>query len=268
MSKYKFCLLSIATDRYLEYWQSMIKSAGLHVDLQSLQVLLFTDKPEDISSEIHELLKGSLVTRKISHEPWPMPTLKRFEYIVDNSEAIEAANVLYVDADMLVQDDINFDYLLEILEQNELAFVEHPGYFRPNGIEFYSFYIRNPVRLLKDLVLRFRKGALGSWETNKDSSAYVERKNRKVYFCGGLWLGTTDAILQMAQQLSNEINKDLKGNKVAIFHDESHLNRYAIDKNPAKLSPRYCFDPTYAQLKSLSPIVVAVDKHQGTPWLR
>jgi len=268
VSKYKFCVLSIATDRYLDYWQDMILSATQNADFKDLQVLLFTDKPENISKEIRNLFPDNLVTVKISHEPWPFPTLKRFEYIVKNSEQIKALNVLYIDADMIFQDYFDFNHFTQILEKEELLLVKHPGYFRPRGYERLHFYFTNPLQFLRDFLLILKHGSLGSWEKNPKSSAYVERKFRKVYFCGGIWMGQRNAVLEMSQQLSRNINSDLQESVIAIFHDESHLNRYAVDKNHATLDPSYCFEPTYPQLSSLNPVIIAVNKNEGGEWIR
>lgn len=268
VSKYKFCVLSIATDRYLDYWQNMILSAIQNANFKDVQVLLFTDKPENISKEIREFFQDNLVTVKISHEPWPFPTLKRFEYIVNNSEKINALNVLYLDADMFFQDYFDFDHFTQILEKEKLILVQHPGYFRPRGYERLHFYFTNPLQFLRDFLLILKHGSLGSWEKNPNSSAYVERKFRKVYFCGGIWMGQRNAVLEMSQQLSRNINSDLQESVIAIFHDESHLNRYAVDKNHATLDPSYCFEPTYSQLSSLNPVIIAVNKNEGAEWIR
>jgi hypothetical protein len=266
--KYKFCVLSIATDRYLDYWQNMILSATQNADFKDVQVLLFTDKPENISKEIRNFFQENLVTVKISHEPWPFPTLKRFEYIVENSEQINALNVLYIDADMLFHDYFDFSHFTQILEREELILVQHPGYYRPRGYKRLRFYLTNPLQFLRDFLLILKHGSLGSWETNVDSSAFVERSHRKVYFCGGIWMGQTRVILEMSEQLSRNINSDLQENVIAIFHDESHLNRYAVEKNPTKLNPSYCFESTYSQLSTLNPVIIAVNKHEGGEWIR
>ena len=246
----------------------MILSATQNADFKDVQVLLFTDKPENISKEIKNFFQDNLITVKISHEPWPFPTLKRFEYIVKNSEQIKASNVLYIDADMVFQNYFDFNHFAQILEKEELILVQHPGYFRPRGYKKLRFYLIDPLQFLRDYLLILKHGSLGSWETNIDSSAFVKRNHRKVYFCGGIWMGQRRAVLEMSQLLSQNINSDLQDNMIAIFHDESHLNRYAIEKNPAKLDPSYCFEPTYAQLSSLSPVITAVNKHEGGEWIR
>jgi histo-blood group ABO system transferase len=42
--------------------------------------------------------------------------------------------------------------------------------------------------------------------------------------------------------ISKNIKIDFEKNFIAVWHDESHLNRYMIDNTPTKiLTPSYCY---------------------------
>ena len=46
----------------------------------------------------------------------------------------------------------------------------------------------------------------------------------------------------MAECIKKNIDIDLNNNIIAVWHDESHLNRYFIDNKPEiELSPSYCY---------------------------
>jgi histo-blood group ABO system transferase len=67
----------------------------------------------------------------------------------------------------------------------------------------------------------------------------------------------------MAHYMQENIKADLAKNIIAIWHDESHLNRYFIDNKPTKiLSPSYCYPESW-QL-SYPKRLLALDKnHQN-----
>jgi histo-blood group ABO system transferase len=46
----------------------------------------------------------------------------------------------------------------------------------------------------------------------------------------------------MAEVLANRVTKDLVRGVIALWHDESQMNRYLIDNPPTlSLTPSYCF---------------------------
>ena len=65
----------------------------------------------------------------------------------------------------------------------------------------------------------------------------------------------------MVGQLATNVNRDLHKNHIAVWHDESHLNRYFIDHPPKTLSPSYSYPE---RLKLPFPkIILALDKNHG-----
>lgn len=84
----------------------------------------------------------------------------------------------------------------------------------------------------------------GSPEHREQSQAYLS--GNRFYYCGGFNGGNTHAYLDMAQTIVNAIDYDLRQGIVAVWHDESHMNRYLHHNPPAKvLSPSYCFPEGY-----------------------
>ena len=46
----------------------------------------------------------------------------------------------------------------------------------------------------------------------------------------------------MAEVLADRVTKDLENDVIALWHDESQMNRYLIDNPPTlSLTPSYCF---------------------------
>jgi hypothetical protein len=59
---------------------------------------------------------------------------------------------------------------------------------------------------------------------------------------GAFFGGRTSIFLSIAERCSEAIDDDLKRGIVAVWHDESHLNRYYCDHPPdLVLPPNYCY---------------------------
>jgi histo-blood group ABO system transferase len=70
----------------------------------------------------------------------------------------------------------------------------------------------------------------------------VRRREGAHYFAGGFYGGKKDQFLRLIETTSANINKDLAHDFIALWHDESHLNRYFIDQRPTiALDPSYCY---------------------------
>ena len=82
----------------------------------------------------------------------------------------------------------------------------------------------------------------GSYETNRNSVACVFENEGKYYFAGGFYGGSRKEFIQLLETTCSQIAKDFTKNIIAVWHDESHLNRYFIDNEPTLiLSPSYCY---------------------------
>jgi hypothetical protein len=141
---------------------------------------------------------------------FPNATLLRYHLISGVRDSLlKYENIFYCDADMLFAAPITED---EILSSGITA-TEHPG------------YLDHPER--------------ANYESNPVSTAYL--KQARTYFCGGFNGGTSAAYLEMAKTIREGVEADFKHGIVALWHDESHLNRYCYDNPPARiLSPAFC----------------------------
>jgi hypothetical protein len=166
---------------------------------------------------------------------------------------------MYLDADMLVNDVVTLSSLIDV-RKDEMVLVRHPGFWRPRWIDYPTFYLAHSVLIVKDLVMRIRIGGIGAWETNNRSTAFVGRKYRKFYYCGGIWMGKKDAVLNFARLSYENISKDFGNDIVAIWHDESHLNRWASENVFREHDPTYCFAEGYRNLNNLKGKITAVEK--------
>jgi hypothetical protein len=58
--------------------------------------------------------------------------------------------------------------------------------------------------------------------------------------------------------LKNNVDIDSENNIVALWHDESHLNKYILDRNDLTiLSPAYCYPENIFDYRKLDEIIIS-----------
>ena len=166
-----------------------------------------------------------------------MPTLKRYNYFVKEKEFISQFDYcFYFDVDMGLVDKVGDEVL------SDLVATMHP---------YQSFYPKEQR----------------SYDRNSQSLAYVPvGEEGEYYYAGGFNGGSTKRFLEMAEVLADRVNKDLERGVIALWHDESQMNRYLIDNPPTlSLTPSYCFaeemmgNPEYPY----EPKIIALKKNHS-----
>lgn len=160
---------------------------------------------------------------------WPYDTMMRYHVYYANKELFEGQDYIFaIDADMLFVDEVGNEIL------SDHTAVIHPGY---------------PYRR-------------GTYETNPQSRAYVGPEGR-YYYCGGVYGGSHDRFFDICKTNMDNIDDDLSRGLIAIWHDESHWNRYCIDHEPTViLSPSYCC-PDSERGRDPRPRILALTKNHA-----
>jgi len=216
-------LLVIATNKYTSFLKDLLESADRYfLPNQEVEYFIFTTN-DFIDVESHR--KINLI--KVSHKEWPWMTLGRYKIFSENRDRLSDMDyVYYCDADMRFCDVVGDEIL------SDRVATTHPGFC----------------------------GGRGTPETNPDSLACVYNSEAMQYFAGGFNGGSTEEYLKMAHELSVNIEKDLEKDIIAIWHDESHMNRYFIDNPPTKLlDPGYCYGESLKP--PFLPRLIALDKN-------
>lgn len=194
-------VLYICTGRYVRFWRDFYLSASRMLFREAatrVEYFVFTDSAElpfDHLPEVHRI--------PIAQQPWPDATLLRYHFFVDAQPLISGCDYLYFcNANARFVRDVAADILPR--PQRPLVLVQHPGYLDSDIAEMP--YCRDSA-----------------------STACVALREGEYYFMGGINGGRTDRFLQMAIELKRQIDQDRAQGVLATWHDESHLNRYAID---------------------------------------
>jgi len=254
-------VISIATNGYSKYWKNLIISADKNLPLDAnVSFHLFTDEVEGCQEFSLRFPNRKFNFYKIESLGWPEATLHRYRIYSEHRELLAEDILMHLDSDMLVEQN----FLKVIFSRSLTAgmgLVLHPGYFRPNGWRKYSYYLSNKSALFRDIRLSMRIGGLGAWEVREESQAYVARKHRKKYFCGGIWFGERTAFLSLIQKLETQERIDSARGITALWHDESHLNKWATEHKFSNYSPSLCFEKSYNNLVGIENIITAVNKN-------
>jgi hypothetical protein len=230
----------------------------------ALKIYLFTDEPQEALSFAQSLERFEVVAISIPSYGWPEATLLRYSIMTQLRGLCSPEEVLvYIDSDMEAVSDIGCELFVDSSNQG-ISLVQHPGYFRPSSFRLATLYLSHPLLFLTDLVLRTANGAIGTWEKNRRSKAFVQRKARKNYFCGGIWWGLAEQILALCDELAERVDQDTKDGIMASWHDESHLNWWASKSPHLVQPPNYCYSYAFPALSQIQPTIVAVEKSLTT----
>lgn len=162
---------------------------------------------------------------------WPFDTMYRFKLFLRIKEVLEEFNyVYYINANAVIVSKVG-----EEIFPTPFLFIacQHPCYYNKNSEDF--IYERNPA-----------------------SSAYIELGHGKHYVMGAFIGGESNAFIQMCIQLNNNIDIDYRKGIIAIWHDESHYNKYLLSNSYKLLSPSYVY-PEEMSIPFV-PMVILRDK--------
>ena len=211
----KIAAINIATGPYINLFERSKECISENFfPTHDVDLFLFTDSDKEFTDDRLNIKKYY-----IKRKGFPGDTLFRYHYFLKaENELLQYDYIYYIDVDMNVIGTVDDEAL------GDLVATYHPGFYKRSGATF---------------------------ESRKESTAYVPRSPNATYFCGGFQGGTPERYLSASREISNNINIDGKNKIVAIWHDESHWNAY-LKKNPPTLilDPSYCYpEERYPWLK-------------------
>ncbi len=207
----KIGILYICTGNYTVFWDDFYLSCQeKFFPNEERYYFVFTD------GQINTFDNSNI---KIIYQPklgWPFDTLKRFNMFLSIEEELQKLDYLFFfNANIIVNKPIGEEILP--LPEEELVVARHPSYFNESNPDKYS-YDRNPASL-----------------------AYIPLGQGHEYVQGAFNGGRADKFLKMVRLLNENTEKDLANNIIALWHDESHLNKYILDKKVKVLHTGYIY---------------------------
>jgi len=233
--KTKIGILYICTGEYSIFWHNFYESTNQYL-LTSYQkhFFVFTD---DISIKSNKNV--TIIYKQC--KGFPLDSLYRYQYFLENKELLlQQDYIFFFNANIQFIQEVGSEILPNIQTHNGLVAVLHAGYVNKNSF-FFPF------------------------ERNINSKAYIPFKiNRHYkYYLGGINGGSSTEFLKLAESINNWIISDSKNGIVAVFHDESHFNKYIQDLNIKVLDTNYGLPEGWNG--NYKPKILILDKSKINP---
>ncbi|XP_063000562.1 globoside alpha-1,3-N-acetylgalactosaminyltransferase 1 isoform X2 [Elgaria multicarinata webbii] len=223
-----------AVGKYTQFAGHFLESAERYfMTGYRVNYYIFTDNPQAIPA-VH-LQPGrtlSLVLmRKRTH--WQEISMRRMEAInrhISETAHREVDYLFCLDVDLLFHNPWGPETL------GEMVAVLHPGYYKAPRTKF-------------------------PYERRRESAAYISSDEGDFYYAGGAFGGLVKRVYVFTWACHMTILADKANEIMAVWQEESHLNRHFLSHKPSKvLSPEYLWDgsktsPPEVRLIKMSAIV-------------
>ena len=233
----KIAYIFTATGKYSRFIDGVVISGTQNFfPKESVDFIVFTDDTSYI--EKYPNLRV-VYQEKLG---WPYDTLMRFHLMDNIKDTLDYDYIFFGNANMSFYSEVSYEMLPE-KDSNGLVGSAHPMQ-NQQPKEYFSY------------------------ERSEESLAYVPVGDGECYYQGCFFGGEHDAFLKMVADLKKNTQTDLDNNVIAVWHDESHMNRYFIDNKPKTLHSGYAY-PESVHIE-FEPKIVQLDKHRfgGHDFLR
>ncbi|XP_029282266.1 N-acetyllactosaminide alpha-1,3-galactosyltransferase-like [Cottoperca gobio] len=205
-----------AVGRYLDaYLKTFLTSAEKHLML-GLQVTyyVFTDLPENVTNIKLAPNRNLKVIKVEKHGRWQDISMMRMKTI---SDAIESE----------IRHHCRYVFCFDVDQ-------EFKG-------RFGSEALGDSVALLHAWFYKLPNNTF-TYDRNPKSKAFMQAGD--YYYHAAIFGGLSENVKNLTDYCYSSIMEDKLNNVEALWHDESHLNKYFWLHKPSRLlSPEYCWDP-------------------------
>lgn len=206
----KIAILYICTGKYDIFWPDFYNTCEtFFLREHEKHFFVFTDSTaiKEATNRIHLVEQKKL--------GWPYDTLMRFHMFKGIEDELKKFDFLmFFNANAYFVDTVGDEYLPTLDEG--LLLQRHPGYYNKNKLRF-------------------------PYERRRQSTAYIPYWRGKYYVFGAMSGGYSEPYLSMVSTLCRNTDIDRENGIVALWHDESQLNRYALDARYKLLHPGYMY---------------------------
>lgn len=197
-------ILYICTGHYDIFWDGFYTSCEENFYPEhKKEYFVFSDSPKMhalASDKIHVLWQNSA--------GWPYNTLMRYQWFCTVQDKLKGFDAIYFC-------NANMRFLMPISDEH----IPYPSKEAPLVLAVHTQNYEDTL------------GTHFFPERNPASAAYIKEGTPIRAYAGGFWGGTAEAVLSMCKTLRDRVNDDLSRGIIAVWHDQSHLEKYATE-NP------------------------------------
>lgn len=209
-------LTVFAIKKYVVFLKLFLETAEQHFMVgHKVIYYVFTDRPADVPQVPLGAGRKLVVLTVRNYTRWQDVSMHRMEVISHFSEQRFQHEVDYLvcaDVDMKFRDHVGVEIL------SALFGTLHPGFYRSRRESF-------------------------TYERRPQSQAYIPQDEGDFYYMGAFFGGSVVEVHRLTKACHEAMEKDKDNNIEAVWHDESHLNKYLLYHKPTKvLSPEYMWD--------------------------
>lgn len=234
----QIAILYICTGKYHIFWDRFHASAQKNLFPHSKRhFFVFSDATRE------QIVRNNMTYIYQPKLGWPNDTLKRFHMFSKIiNELQEYDYIFFFNSNIIFLEEINEDILPT--QEEGLLVVQHPGFFDKVNTDF-------------------------SYERSPKSMAFIPYGRGEAYVCGGINGGTARAYIKMILKLKQAIDIDEGNGVTAVWHDESHINKYIYIYNKYKLlSPEYAYPEGWNLPFHKKILILDKNKFGGHDFLR
>lgn len=206
----------VLSHRYVVFLKLFLETAEQHFMVgHKVIYYVFTDRPADVPQVALGAGRRLVVLTVRNYTRWQDVSMHRMEMISHFSEQRFLHEVDYLvcgDVDMKFSDHVGVEIL------STLFGTLHPGFYSSSREAF-------------------------TYERRPQSQAYIPRDEGDFYYMGAFFGGSVLEVHHLTKACHEAMVKDQANGIEAVWHDESHLNKYLLYHKPTKvLSPEYVWD--------------------------
>lgn len=233
----KIAILYICTGKYHIFWDRFHASAQKYLFPHSEKhFFVFSDATRE------QLLRDDMTYIYQPKLGWPNDTLKRFHMFSRILNDLHKYDfIFFFNSNIIFLEEINESILPT--EEEGLLVVQHPGFFDKVNTDF-------------------------SYERNPKSTAFIPYGRGEAYVCGGINGGTTQSYIKMILNLKQAIDIDADNGVTAVWHDESHINKYILNHKHKILSTDYAYPEGWNLPFHKKILILDKNKFGGHDFLR
>ncbi|XP_066466949.1 globoside alpha-1,3-N-acetylgalactosaminyltransferase 1-like [Tiliqua scincoides] len=202
-----------AIGKYTRFVSRFLDTAEKHFMIgYQVNYYLFTDNPQDIPAVRMGSGRTLNIIFKKKYKHWQEITMWRMEVINKHIAEVAHREVDYLfclDIDLVFYNSWGPETL------GEMVATLHPDYYKTSRGSF-------------------------PYERRRSSMAYISREEGDFYYIGAAFGGQVKNVYEFTLSCHMAILADKAKGLMAVWHEESHLNRYFLSHKPSKLlSPEY-----------------------------